>query len=131
MAFLMVTVLSAMRVQTLALALVRFVPFGVLVALIVQGAGHFFYHKHRRLSAVLLVVARLVVTSALLVGYVALMYAAYGIWPTLIVAGLFGAMLSVALLFSRDSGPRRSEVTVPEPTRLLDPRWGLSRLFLR
>ena len=37
MAFLMVMVLSAMRAQMLALALVRLVPFGVLVALMVQG----------------------------------------------------------------------------------------------
>lgn len=47
MVFLVVLVLaatSAMRAQTLALALVRLAPFGVLVALIVQGAGDFSYH---------------------------------------------------------------------------------------
>ncbi|MCA1717116.1 MAG: hypothetical protein LC781_09835, partial [Actinobacteria bacterium] len=60
---------------------------------------------NRRLSTVLRVVARTTVTPALLVVYVVLTYAAYGVWSALIVAGLFCTMFSVALLLSRVSGP--------------------------
>ncbi len=118
LAVLVLAVLSAMRAETLALALVRLAPFGLLVALIPQAAGDFFYRKNRKLSAVLRVVARIAVTPALLVVYTVLAYAAYGAWATLILAGLFCTMFSVALLLSRISGPRpgrggrvRSEVT--------------------
>ncbi len=80
LAVLVLAVLSAMRAETLALALVRLAPFGPLVTLIPQAAGDFIYHKYRRLSAVLRVVARIVVTLALVVMYVVLTYAAYGVW---------------------------------------------------
>lgn len=73
LAALVLAILSVMRAE----ALVRLAPFGLLVALIPQAAGDFFYHKNRRLSAVLRVVARIIVMPAWLVIWVALTYAAY------------------------------------------------------
>lgn len=102
LAVLVLAVLSAMRAE----ALVRLAPFGLLIALIPQATGDFFYHKNRRLSAVFRVVARIVVTPALMVLCVTLTYAAYGVWSALLVAGLFCAIFSVALLLSRVSEPR-------------------------
>lgn len=101
--------MSAMCAETLALSLFRLAPFGLLVALVPQVAGDFFYYKNRRLSAILRVVARIVVTPVLLVLYVALAYAASGAWLALVMAGLFCQMFSVALLLRRVSGPRRSK----------------------
>lgn len=73
--------------EALALSLVRLAPFGLLVALVPQAAGDDLYHKNRRLSAVLRVVVRIVITPALLVLYVVLAYAAYGVWSALLVPG--------------------------------------------
>jgi hypothetical protein len=53
--------------EALALAIHRLAPFGLLVALVPQAVGDFFYHKNRRLSAVLRVVARIVVLPVLMV----------------------------------------------------------------
>lgn len=73
-----------MRMEALALAMVRLAPFGLLIALVPQAAGDFFYHRNRRIYVVPQVVAQIVVTLALLVMYVVLPYAAYGrrlSWP--------------------------------------------------
>ncbi len=75
--------------------MLRRAPFGLLVALISQAVGDVLYHKNRRLSAVLRVVARIVVTLALLVLYVVLAYAAYGVWSALILAGLLCTIFPV------------------------------------
>ena len=72
-----------------------------------QAAGEFSYCKNKRLYVVLRLVARTVVTAALLVMYVVWTYANYGVWFALILAGLFCTMFSVALLLRRDSAPRR------------------------
>jgi hypothetical protein len=53
--------------EALALAMLRLAPFGLLVVLVPQAVGDFFYHKNRRLSAVLRVVARIVVMPVLMV----------------------------------------------------------------
>jgi hypothetical protein len=47
--------------------MLRLAPFGLLVALVPQAVGDVLYHKYKRLSAVLRVMARIVVTPALLV----------------------------------------------------------------
>ena len=49
LAVLVLVVLSTMRMEALALAIVRLAPFGLLVALVPQAAGDFFYHKNRRI----------------------------------------------------------------------------------
>ena len=107
LAALVLAVLTAMDAPTLAVAVVRMVPLGALVALATQMAGDFFYRKNRGLSAALRVLSRLVVAPATLATYVILVYMAHGVWSALLSAGLFCVVLSFAVLLNRVSGPRR------------------------
>ncbi len=108
LAALVLVVFPAMDAQMLALVLVRLAPLGVLIGLIVQMAGDFFYRANRRLSAALRVAVRLVIApAASLVAFVVLAYSAHGGWFALLVAGLFCVVFSGALFLNRVSGLRR------------------------
>ena len=71
----------------------------------VQMAGDFLNRANRKLSAILRLVACLVVTPASLVMFVVLMYVAHSVWSALLVAGLFCVVLSFALLLNHVLGP--------------------------
>ena len=81
---------------------------GVMPILLAQVVGDFFYRSNRRLSALLRVGARLVGLPAVAALYAATAYGVYGVRGALFVGGVFFAVMALAALLGRISGPRRS-----------------------
>lgn len=79
------------------------------LSLVVQGTGDFFYHKDRKLSALLRLTARGVVLPTALVFYVVVAYLTGGAGLALL-ASMFGCLVvAIALLVARSSGPRKQK----------------------